>query len=92
MGINLAALQELIRGDRLASNRSEELFLLAYKSGIGDELLLYTVLQLKDIFEGLPSEEKDFFILGYCLGQKTFRDVEEESLNFITNSKPNITQ
>lgn len=91
MEINLAKIEELIRGERLAADRAEELFLLAYKSGIANELLLFCILQVKDIFEGLPSEEKDFFILGYCLGQKTFRDVEEESLNFMLN-KPLTTQ
>lgn len=90
--INLAELETLIRGERLPKDQAEELFLLAYKSGLGDELLLFTMLDLRDIFETLPSADKDFFILGYCLGQKTFRDVEENNVNSSVNDKPKITQ
>lgn len=91
MNINLKELEELIQGNRLPINRAEELFILAYKAGIGDELLLFTMLDLRDIFETLESGEKDFFVLGFCLGQKHFRDVEESSLETILNDKPNKT-
>lgn len=91
MEINLAKLEVLIRGERLPNDRAEELFIRAYKAGIGDELLLFTMLELRDIFEGLESTEKDFFILGFCLGQKQFRDVEDASFESV-NFKPRITQ
>jgi hypothetical protein len=85
MDINLANLEILIRGERMPANRAEELFLMAYKAGLGDELLLFTLIGLRDIFEGLSGSEKDFFVLGYCLGQKTFRDVEDSSFENLTN-------
>lgn len=91
MEINLTDLETLIRGERLPINRAEELFIRAYKAGLSDELLIFTLLELRDIFEGLESNEKDYFILGFCLGQKHLKDAEDDGENF-TNNKTNYTQ
>lgn len=92
MDINLGKLETLIRGERLPDSRAEELFILTYKCGLGDELLLLTLLQIRDILDSLSSDEKNFLILGFCLGQKTFRDVEDNSIESFINNKPNTTQ
>lgn len=91
--INLAKLETLIRGDRIPQDFSEEIFILGYKHGIMGDLLMTLMFQLKDVFD-----EPQFTIyvyklllLGYCMGQKTFEDVNEASMNQ-ANNKPSVTQ
>lgn len=84
--INLRRLELLIRGEQ-PKGLHEELFVLAYKAGIGEELLMLTLLQVSDIFDKLTKNEVNHFLLGYSLGQKTHRESEEEMLKALTNHK-----
>lgn len=91
--INLARVELLIRGDVIPKDLAEETFILGYKHGISGELLMVLMFQLKDMFD---EPEFDLYvykmlILGYSMGQKTYEDVQEASINQL-NNKPAITQ
>lgn len=77
--INLQRLEFLIRGE-IPKGKHEELFVLAYKAGIGDHSLMEVLLQISDIFDELPKNEVNHFLLGYALGQKTHRESEDAML------------
>lgn len=91
--INLAKLEILIRGDRLPNDLAEEIFILGYKHGLNGDLLMFLMFQLKDMFDEAVFDLYTYkmLLLGYSMGQKTHRDVEEASLNQL-NDKPNVTQ
>jgi hypothetical protein len=74
--------QELIAGG-IPQDRAEELFILGYKYGLGSELLIYALLSISDIIEGLEIKELQYFTCGYALGQKTWDDAEEETTDFV---------
>lgn len=91
--INLAKLEILIRGDRLPDSLGEEIFILGYKHGLNGDMLMLLMFQLKDEFD---TPEFDTYVykmllLGYSMGQKTFEDVNEASVNQ-ANNKPAVTQ
>jgi hypothetical protein len=81
--INLQRIEELIRGDQ-PEGMYEELFVVAFKSGLGGESFMLTLLQVSDIFEELTHEDKNYFVLGYALGQKTLIDSEEQMTDAVT--------
>lgn len=91
--INLAKLEILIRGDRLPDDLAEEVFILGYKHGLSGDILMLLMFQLKEMFD---TPEFDVYVykmllLGYSMGQKTFEDVQDASINQL-NDKPSVTQ
>ena len=77
--IDLQRLEFLIRGDE-PKGLNEELFILSYKSGLSGELLMNAVLQVSGQFEDYDQNEINHFMVGYCLGQKTYFESEEQML------------
>ena len=75
--INMQRIEMLVRGEQ-PEGMHEELFVVAFKSGLSGESLMLTLLQVSDIFEGLTHDDKNYFCLGYALGQKTFMEAEDE--------------
>jgi len=75
--INIKRIELLVAGEQ-PEGLCEELFVVAFKSGLSGETYMLTLLQVSDIFEGLSHDEKDYFTLGYAMGQKTHLESEDE--------------
>lgn len=74
--INLQRVEQLVRGDQ-PKGLHEELFVVAFKCGLGGESFMLALLQISDIWEDITHKDKNYFVLGYALGQKTFEESEE---------------
>ena len=81
--IDMQRIELLVRGEQ-PDGIEEELFVVAFKSGLGGESLMLTLLQVSDIFDGLSHGDKNYFLLGYAIGQKTFQETEEEMTSNMT--------
>jgi hypothetical protein len=82
--IDLQRLESLIQGS-MPIDKAEELFILMYKHGIGDSQLMDGLLQISDILEDLEKDEINHLLLGYALGQKTYRECEDELVSNVKN-------
>ena len=83
--IDLNRLQKLITNKVQPENKAEELLLLSYMYGIQDQLYLNLILQISGDYDNMTRNEVDHVVIGYALGQKTLRDLEE---SFETNNDP----
>lgn len=83
--IDMQRIEMLVRGEQ-PEGVEEELFVVAFKSGLSGESFMLTLLQVSDIFEGLTHGGKNYFCLGYALGQKTMMETEEEMTDATTHN------
>ncbi len=88
--INLASLEVLIRGDRLPVDLSEEVFIVAYKSGLSGDKLMNLMFQIKDEVDEFDLHDHKMLELGYSMGQKDYLAVLEASENTVLDN-PNAT-
>ena len=88
--INMQRIEMLVRGEQ-PEGMHEELFVVAFKSGLSGESFMLTMLQISDIFEGLTHLDKNYFNLGYALGQKTYMDSEEEMVSELSSYNKKTT-
>lgn len=84
--IDLQRVDELISGVSEPQNSAEELFILAYNSGISEELFFHCMLSLGNSLDKLTLEEIHYFMLGYAMGQADKLTNELDEL--LENNKP----
>jgi hypothetical protein len=77
-GLNIKRVEELVNGE-MPQGIHEELFVVAFKSGLGGDSFMLTLLQVSDIFNGLTHKDKNYFNLGYALGQKIHLETEDDA-------------
>ena len=83
--IDLQRIEMLVRGETPAGMH-EELFIVAFKSGLAGESFMLTILQVSDIFEGLTKDNNRYFCLGYALGQKVFNEANEQMTDQVSTN------
>ncbi len=87
MNIDLGKLETLIKGERSPENRQEELFILFYKTGLSNEMIMYTLLQIKAEIDQFDIIDYQYMILGMALGDRDYREVLKQSYKHLENIK-----
>lgn len=81
--VNMERIQALCDGTEDPVNNAEKSFVIAYERSILGDSLYNVYKRFPMEYETLTEHEKDYFTLGYALGQLVFLD--NEMKEFINN-------
>jgi len=64
--------QEIISGTRSPQNKEEDIFVVAYNTGMTGEGIFDIYVSIEET--GLTLNEINIFVMGYALGQRSFEE------------------